>query len=631
VTRRSRLGVIVGAFFCIAAHAVSAQVVVPPASEVPIPPKPQTDSTGAKTDSAKAKADTIQAAFNSFPLPGTSDIGPQYQWNREQMYASGAYTLADLLERIPGTTSLRTGWLASPKFVAVNGDLSRVRVYYDGLEIDNLDPRTGGLLDLTTIDLWTLDGVSVERFGGELRVHVRSWRVERTDPYTRVDVYTGDEDTNIYRGFYGKRWGSGFGLQLGGQQWSTRSARFGGGGDALSFMGRVGIARKGWSIDGYATRRNASRVVQPIFADTEGLSLQPFEGTQTIAYLRGTLGNQSGGPWAQILASNMRLGEESSHIDPSVALSSNLLADTTDTTTQRIQYLGAVGITTGAVRASITDRMRAFKGEKYHSPEARVELGGRFGNVDLVGEKDGVRKRKKLDGAFRLTPISFLAIGGGITYDAPSKELSFPTGNVPDVGAVEDSTSAPVEIRQPKSTSTRIEAGVRLWNPWLSVGFLTRDTAVLAPLAVVDTAYHAVAVGKRSGMYASLRGRLYKDLNVDVVGMRWDSAGFYQPRYQSRSELFLDTRWLRRFPSGTFGLKVAAIHDYRGVVRFPTADGFRISTSSSVTSGLLEIRILRGVASYQVRNVFAKNYQIVPGFYMPRSVGIYGLRWEFWN
>ena len=63
----------------------------------------------------------------------------------------------------------------------------------------------------------------------------------------------------------------------------------------------------------------------------------------------------------------------------------------------------------------------------------------------------------------------------------------------------------------------------------------------------------------------------------------------------------------------------------------PTADGFRATEASNVVSALVEIRILRGVASYQVRNVFGENYQQFPDFFMPRSIGIYGLRWEFWN
>lgn len=609
-----RLGPLVGAFLFAVPVAVAAQVVVPPGSEVPIPPKPETDS-------AKAKTDTIKHPFGRLESPRTADIGPQFEWNREELFASGAYTVADLLERIPGTTSFRTGWLASPKFVAVNGDLARIRVFYDGIEMDNLDGRSGTMLDLTTIDLWTLENVAIERFASEVRVHLKSWRVERTSPYTRTDVYTGDEDTNIYRGFYGKRFDNGTGLQLGGQQFSTRSARLGGGGDALTFMARAGIARRMWSVDAYAVRRNAARVVQPTFGD--GLSLPEFTGTHTLAYLRAAVGNQASGPWGQVMAANMNLHETTDHVDAGTALSQNVRPDTADSTIKRIQYLAAFGMSRGAFRGSIADRIRAFRGDVHHSPEARMEIGTRIATVDLFAQQSGDEKRRRLHAAFRLNPIPIIAIAGALSYDNPDDD-DLPT-------PADDEDSLPVAPAMPKTTAARLEVGVKVWNPWLFAGFITRDTAVLTPPTVVDTVYRYREIGKRQGLYAGVRGRLYKDINIDILGTRWDSAGFYQPRFQSRSELNLNTRWMKRFPSGSFGLKLAAIHEYRGVVRFPLTEGFAFTRASNVFSALVEIRILRGVATYQVRNIFGQQYQIFPDFFMPRSLGIYGLRWEFWN
>jgi hypothetical protein len=482
--------------------------------------------------------------------------------------------------------------------------------------LDNLDPRSGSMLDLTTIDLWSLESVQVERFANETRVHVRSWRVDNTDPYTRTDVYTGDEDTNIYRGFYGKRWDSGAGLQLGGQDFGTRSARLGGGGDALSFMGRFGIAKKMWSIDAFGFRRNASRSLQPTFGT--GLSLPPFEGTHTLAYLRAGIGNQNGGAWAQATASFMQLAETSPHNDVAAALSKRIIPDTTDTTTKRAQYIVAAGYAKGLIRASAQDRVRAYDGSISHTPSARLEIGGEKGIVSLYGEHNGGTNRRRADGVFRFTPIPFIAIAGAASYEAPDNNLSFPDDTLPFRSI-------------PKTTSARIEAGVKLINPWLIGGFITRDTAVLAPPTVFDTAYAFRPVGRRSGVYGGLRGKVYGDINIDVIGTRWDSAGFYQPRYQARSEINLDTHWLRKFPSGSFGLKIAAIYDYRSEVNFPVANGISRTDWSGMTSGLLEIRILRGVATYQIRNPFGELYQIVPGFYMPRAISIYGLRWEFSN
>ena len=605
---RACLGFAVGALIFSSVSA-GAQVVVPPGSEVPIPPKPQTDST------KKIKTDTIKAPFGRAPLPRSTDIGAHFEWDRDQLFASGAYTLADLLDRVPELTTFRTGWLASPKFAAVNGDFAKVRVFYDDVELDNVDPRSGSMLDLTTVDLWTLEHVMIERSANQIRIHLRSWRADNTDPYTRTDIYTGDENTNMYRGFYGKRWDSGAGLQLAGQDYSTRSPRFGGGGDALSFIGRFGVAKKSWSIDAFGFSRNASRTLQPTFGD--GLSLPPFEGTHTLAYVRTAIGNQRGGPWAHVIASFMRLAEKSPHNDASAAATKRIIPDTTDTTTKRAQYVIGAGYTKGFLNTSAEDRIRAFDGNITHTPSVRLEFGGSRAVASIYGEHNGTINRTRGDATVRVTPIPLLALLAAASYDKPDG-MADPVAGLPSRSI-------------PKSISARLEAGVRLVNPWLIAGFVTRDTAVLTPPTVFDSAYTYQSVGRRSGLYAGLRGKLYKDVNLDLTGTRWDSAGFYQPKYQTRSEINLNTRWLRKFPSGSFGLKVAAIYEYRSDVRFPTANGIKQTGSSGVAGGLLEIRILRGVATYQVRNPFNTVYQIVPGFYMPHTISIYGLRWEFSN
>ena len=598
---RVRLGLVVGAFFIAAPSLGTAQVVQPPASEVPIPPKPKTDSTAPKPD-------TIKARFGRASGPGTSDVGPQYSWNRDELFASGALTLADLLERIPGVTGFRSGWLASPKFAAVNGDLNRIRVYYDGVAMDNLDARTEPLLDLNTVQLWTLGSVTVERLGGEIRVYVTSWQVERTTPYTRTDVSTGTEDTNFYRGYYGKRYENGAGLQLAGQQYNTTNNRLGGGGDALAFLVRTGVAKKLWSVDVLANRVIATRVVQPTFGP--GLALPAYGATTTFAYLRAAAGRVDDGPWLQFMASSMKLKENSKHSTGSTQTGFAAISDTTDTTSSRPQYLLSAGFTHGPLRASVSDRVRSASGATTHAPVGRLVFDAPYAFLSLFGERDDFFKVNRVDATARLTLLSFVAVAGSVsritsTLTGPAKPRDFTAG--------------------------RVEAGVRLLGPWLIGGIITRDTAVLAPLHAFDTAYVSHMSGRRSGAYVGLRGKVYKDIGADIVATRWDSADAYRPRYQARSELNVDTKWLSRFPSGNFGLRVATVYDYRSEVSFPVADGVRTTALSNVFSGLLEIRILHGIASYQVRNVAGYLYQLAPGFYMPRAISIYGIRWEFWN
>ena len=168
-----------GALFYAAPIPARGQAAPPPSSTVPIPVKPKTDST---PDSLKVKPDSIKAPIGRFADPATYEIGPQYEWNREQLFATGALTVADLLDRIPGATTYRSGWLATPQTATYNADFRRVRIFYDGVEMDALDNTTGGLLDLSTVQLWTLEHLTIERTASELRLYLRTWRIGNTDP-----------------------------------------------------------------------------------------------------------------------------------------------------------------------------------------------------------------------------------------------------------------------------------------------------------------------------------------------------------------------------------------------------------------------------------------------------------------
>ena len=111
-----------------------------------------------------------------------------------------------------------------------------------------------------------------------------------------------------------------------------------------------------------------------------------------------------------------------------------------------------------------------------------------------------------------------------------------------------------------------------------------------------------------------------------------DSTGLYRPRYQTRSELYVQTNLLQRFPRGNFGLLTSLAHEYRSSSRFAQADGSERSVAGFRTLAFkLEIRIQTAVVSYQFRNLLQERYAQVPGFIMPRQTQFYGVRWDFWN
>ncbi|HET9013600.1 MAG TPA: hypothetical protein VFN38_17375, partial [Gemmatimonadaceae bacterium] len=139
--------------------------------------------------------------------------------------------------------------------------------------------------------------------------------------------------------------------------------------------------------------------------------------------------------------------------------------------------------------------------------------------------------------------------------------------------------------------------------------------------------------GEATGTTAALRGRLYRALYVDAWAVRWnDSTGLYRPQYQTRAELYLQTNLLNRFPRGNFGLLGSLAHEYRSNAHFATSDdAIRVAPGFRTVAFKLEIRIQTAVVSYQFRNLLQERYAQVPGYFLPRQMQFYGVRWDFWN
>jgi hypothetical protein len=218
------------------------------------------------------------------------------------MFATGAVTLGDLLERVMGVTPISLGFIAAPSVGTVAGDLRRVRVFVDGIEYDPLDARGGDGVDLTQLPIWLAEDVVIERAALETRVHLRTWRVDRTDDYTRTDIGTGDQQTNLYRAFYGKRMQRGAALQVGAQQYGTTPPNYlGSSADQLGLMARVGWAATDWKIDGTFIRvsRNRGDILGFGRPDT----IAPVNSRRTEGYLRvGYRDPDTSKVWGQIVA-----------------------------------------------------------------------------------------------------------------------------------------------------------------------------------------------------------------------------------------------------------------------------------------------------------------------------------------
>lgn len=586
---------------------------------------------------ARAKDDTLRAPLARAEMPPQLDIGSSYRWNRAELFATGALTLGELLDRIPGVTTYRSGWFSTPTTAAYMGEM-RIRLFYDGLELDVLDERAGGVHDLVEVQLWTLEELVVERGATEIRVHMRSWRVDRTIASTRTDVYTGDEDTNIYRGYFGRRYHRGEALQLAAQQYSTESSRGGAGGDLLSLLGRFGWARRSWHADAYLLRTRRSRRLQNSEGDIDFIN--GLNATRTDAYVRAGFGNPDSPIWLQVVAGTSKnlaspdSGRIGSGVPGSGIPSPRLNLDslrgrllTPSNTHSRAQWVGTAGASLAGARLSLTGRYRVYEGRRLLSPSARASVDRKWVAATILAERvrsdsvprsprrgpsaDTLRATDILDASVRITPLSFLSLAGA-------------AGRRTERGAGIDSLT---------SNHYRGEIGVRVGSVWLSGGVMGRDTALLVAPRLFGNLYQPYREGRSVGQFAAVRGRIWKDIFADAQGSLWNQDTLrYRPKYQARSEVFVRTNWTRKFPSGNFGLLFSVRHDYRSNVRFPTSESTWVtSRQNRIISTLLEIRIVNAVVTWQYRNLLGDEFDQLPGFKMPRQVNLYGVRWDFSN
>ena len=206
--RGARAGLILfllglGAFAPPAAGQVVPPDTIPPVPDTIPPPTPD-DTLGLQ----ELPGDTInpEDTLPAVQLPSLGTTVPAgwhtgvWTWDRDEILASKALTLAELLEGIPGTAPLRGGDFGMPVTVSAFGaGGGRIRVFRNGIE---LLPHEGSLTDLGRVGLGGARSVRVVRALGEMRIEVESILVEGGRPYTLIEAGTGDLNSNVFRGTF---------------------------------------------------------------------------------------------------------------------------------------------------------------------------------------------------------------------------------------------------------------------------------------------------------------------------------------------------------------------------------------------------------------------------------------------
>ena len=561
-------------------------------------------------------------------LPVATEVGMSHRWNRDSLFATGALTLADFLDRVPGLVSMRARFYMAPQVGAYNGDVSRVRLFVDGLELEALDARSGGIVDLSQFPIAAIEELVVERGANELRLLMRSWRgPQRVTAETRADVLTGDNRSNTFRGFLSRRAKNGFAFQAMLQQRSTDDRRLGGDGDATTVFARLGIVKPKWSIDGTVLRvRSAQQALSLIDANAfldVGRPIPRFDQIQRDAYLRFGMGDVNKGRWLQLVAASRQTVENSPTRAADVV--NGFSADSADTTRNRMQYVATVGWTSSRARFSLTERLRRINGASFHQPSARVGFDlGRL-TASAWAERNPFDEVTRADGFVRLQPVSWFAVTGAASYGTTGS-LLLPV----------DSTSVSELVFFPVARAARGEVAIRLGKLWVQGGGVIRDSAVLRAPALFDRTIPIALEGRALGATYAITGPLFRGFSIHINGTQWESAGWYRPRTQVRSELTWRYHWTGATKTGGFDFVVAGDAEYRtsAVVPILTTTGglATLPTFGGTPVGLrAEITLKDATITVQLRNLLNLPYSTVPGLLMPGPLTVYGIRWRFWN
>jgi hypothetical protein len=570
------------------------------------------------------KGDTVKAPVARFELPRSFEITERLRLRGDSLLSSGATTLADVLDRVPGVVTYRSSWLAGIHTGSYNGDVARIRLFLDGVELDAIEPRNGRAIDYTDVQLWSLDELVIERAPGEVRVWMRTRTATSTTPATRVDIFTGDLNTNAFRGFFAKRWRNGFMLQLAGQQIATQSGRisaFGGtegstrlrsDGEAQAFMGRVGWSRGKLSVDGFANTVGRERDAHTPRSGFD--TLPAFKGQRRQAYLRVGYGDTSRGFWSQAIVSALRtrqdgIGEEP---PPLITEDGDTVVVERDSIRSQTQHVLAVGYRRDRWSVSLTDRARPVEGSLQHAPVLRGAMSWWRFDLGAWAERNGRDSTDRSDLFARLRLLPWLVVTAGRSSRTP-----------------DDTTG------RPAASTLRAEAALRWKELWVGGGVLRDDATAYDNLTLIGAPPAVVSANPATGVLLSANGRLYKDIRLDLQAISWDAAQYNRAKTQIRAEVALVTEWRRRFPKGQFGYNLRLIYDRRSGVPFfygPDEDPLKWTTEpAQVVTAVMEIRIQRGTLFYQYRNLTGGQYEQIRGITMPQAVQMYGVRWEFFN
>ena len=599
----------------------------------PPPRLPPGDSVAiVPPDSLVAGADTVPTFHN---LPALPDGGPSgwaagvWSWDHPAILASGANTLVELFDDVPGIVPLPAGDYGTPAaFSAFGLGAGGVRVLRDGFE---LIPLAGGVTDLQRVGLAGIGRIRLRREGG--RMLVEMWSLEHDDarPFSLVEAGTGDLDNNLFRGTFLAPNALGGSLAVALERSDSRGAARGETGSRTGSWLRYQLNRgddAGLALD---FRRMTSRSEVAAF---------PSPSTRTDVTLRGRARLAEG------VVAELFTGRSSHAVDEERLF----YATEGGRTSQH-------GLRVAAERAGFwsSGSFRIFGGDDLL--ENRLDLSGGWSRPSIGGamarfsRDDWKGARPKSYGAHAWAgPVAGITLFGSMD----SGDYGARSGPVLDVAPPEPEAPDPTEPTEPgipawsvrtdpvlqvaDRTTYRAGAALSVRGFELSGAVLGVEQDASLPLGLApDLGAMPASGATRRGW--ETRGALPGPIEgLRIVGayQEWDEPGPYLPRRIYRAALDFHRTYME---TGNFELRAylgVRGHDPMQVFvpggADPDAPSLATVPFFQSWDGRIQVRIVTVRIFVSWENAFVRrNLQAFPGRPLPALRTSYGLRWTMWN
>lgn len=563
-------------------------------------------------------ADTI---FFNVPLlrgeePASFATGV-WEWDRHDLMADGANTLAELLQRLPGVIALLGGDYGTPASVSAFGrGGGGYRILRDGIEVYAAE---GGVPDLQLVGLAGISRVRLDRSMGQMVIEMWSHVYDDGRPFSIIEAGTGDLDTNLFRGMFADPTLLGGSVAFGLERMDTRGRERGGteGGNRTGSWVRYqfhAANRFGIALD-YRSMSSQTRVEE--FTPTSERSdvsvragFTPLDGVTLSGFMARTRYDVEGPADSSLFVGG-----------------------------SRTQFGGELGLERGPFW--LRGGYRSFEGGL---PSGRADLRGGVVH-DQWGGVAGTWSSDAWDG------LEASHYGARVWLDAvPFATLfaSYETGTFGSRTQVlrEGAGTPPLSPDRPFAVGpgavverTGGRAGVLLsaWGVTLGGAALYSESDRVLPLALeLDDQSSDVAGAVRRGFEGTgVLPTLIDGLTLEGSYQFWDREGPYQPAQVYRGSLelhrtFLESGNLEMWGSlgvrGHDPMEVFVADDLSGsgnLARVPFYQSWYWQAQIRVVT----VRLWFGMDNF----TFRRNLQMFPDRRLPFGRTFFALRWDLWN